>query len=229
MSLIVENLSCARGGRTLFTGLSLRADPGAFIALRGPNGAGKSTLLRALAGLSPSRGIIRWGETSLAEDADAYQEKLLYAGHLDAVKPALTVDENLSFWAELHDASAEALESAMARFRLKALASIPAGQCSAGQKRRLGLARLVVTERPVWLLDEPTVSLDAESARDFAGTVSAHCAAGGVVIAATHIELGVEGGRELWLDRFAAVPAKDGLEAADDPFLDPAFERENIT
>ncbi|TVQ55662.1 MAG: heme ABC exporter ATP-binding protein CcmA, partial [Rhodobacteraceae bacterium] len=214
-----ETLACRRAGRRVFAGVSFRVGAGEAATLRGPNGSGKSTLLRVLAGLlAPEEGDARFGPVSLAEDPDGFRQLVAYAGHLDAVKPQLTVAENLSVWADLYG-GARSPAAALARFGLSRIADYPAAYCSAGQKRRLGLARLMVIDRPLWLLDEPTVSLDAASTAVFVEVVRAHLARGGVAIAATHVPIGLEGGPVIALDAVApAAPA-----AADDPFLQGAW------
>ncbi|NOR63862.1 MAG: heme ABC exporter ATP-binding protein CcmA [Rhodobacteraceae bacterium] len=213
MSLKVNTLSCQRGGRTIFSDLSLKIAPGEAVLLRGPNGAGKSTLLRVIAGLIPSQ----YGEVSLngiaSTNRDDFQNQITYAGHLDAIKPQLTVAENLHFWAQLFNS--ENLEQTMDDFRLAEIADRPAHACSAGQKRRLGLARIAVTSRPLWLLDEPTVSLDTETTARFAATIDAHCAAGGIAFIATHIDLGLKAPRTF--DMQAYEPSASAPEH--DPFL----------
>ena len=193
MELVGQDIVCRRGGRTVLAGLSFTANAGKPLILRGPNGAGKSTLLRLLAGLLPlSRGDVRYGEASLSRDRTAFQEQVAYAGHLDAVKPALTVRQNLGVWAALFGCPDDRASQALAHFGLDRIADRPAAQCSAGQKRRLGLARLMVVERPIWLLDEPTVSLDTDASEKLADLVRAHCADGGLALIATHIDLGLE-------------------------------------
>ncbi len=218
MSLSVKNLSCQRGGRTIFSGLSLEIKPGEAVILRGPNGAGKSTLLRVIAGLIPAQA----GEISLHGTAfanrDDFQGQITYAGHLDAIKPQLTVAENLHFWAQLFNAGN--LIQTMQDFRLDEIADRPAHACSAGQKRRLGLARIAVTSRPLWLLDEPTVSLDTETTARFAATIDAHCAAGGMAFIATHIDLGLKAPRSFEMQAYA--PSADTPEH--DPFLKGEWE-----
>ena len=213
MTLSVSNLSCQRGGRTIFSQLSLEIASGEAVLLRGPNGAGKSTLLRVIAGLIPATG----GEVNLNGtpfgDRDDFQNQLTYAGHLDAIKPQLTVAENLHFWARLF--AATNLSQTMQDFRLDEIADRPAHACSAGQKRRLGLARIAVTSRPLWLLDEPTVSLDAETTARFATTIDDHCAKGGMAFFATHIDLGLATARNFEME--AHVPGADTPEH--DPFL----------
>lgn len=213
MTLAVSNLACQRGGRTIFSQISLEIKPGEAVVLRGPNGAGKSTLLRVLAGLIPAQS----GTVSLNgipfEKRDDFQEQITYAGHLDAIKPQLTVAENLHFWAELF--GSKVFDKTMADFRLDEIADRPAHSCSAGQKRRLGLARIAVTSRPLWLLDEPTVSLDVETTSRFAATIDSHCAAGGMAFIATHIDLGLKKSRTYELS--AHTPTAGAVEH--DPFL----------
>ncbi|MEM9012797.1 MAG: heme ABC exporter ATP-binding protein CcmA [Pseudomonadota bacterium] len=212
MELLLENVACRRSGRLIFAGLSARVPAGGALMLRGPNGAGKSTLLRAIAGLLPATGRIRLGDRDIAAEPGAAAEMVAYAGHLDPVKPQLTVGENIAFWARLLGAprAAEALDT----LALTPLAKRPARFCSAGQRRRLGLARLFLAERPLWLLDEPLTSLDRESAHAFTKALEAHRAAGGLVVAATHADLGLTGAEELHL-----APAPPQQDLAEDPFL----------
>jgi heme exporter protein A len=212
VQLVAENLILSRGGRTVVDGLSFRIASGEALLLTGPNGSGKTTLLRALAGfLAPASGAIR------VEDAPAERERAELAhfvGHLDGLKSHLTVAENLSFWAAYLDedgggATVERLEAALDRFDLAALADIPAGYLSAGQKRRLALARLGVAERPIWLLDEPTVSLDTASVTMLVKAIAGHVAGGGLAAIATHVPLALERAREIRLGRaVAAEPAQ---------------------
>ena len=151
---------------------------------------------------------------SLVRDRQAFQERVAYAGHQDAVKPALSVAENLALWAGIHGAGADRAQTALDRFGLDRIAGRPAAQCSAGQKRRLGLARLMVTERPLWLLDEPTVSLDAEATALVAELVQSHIADGGMALIATHVDLGLGDIPALQM----SPPDPDAAEA-EDPFL----------
>src|SRR5690606_4688586 len=147
-------------------------------------------LLRVVAGLlPPASGDVRLGDVSVARDVGALQERVAFAGHLDAVKPALSVAGNLAAWAGIFGAPADRVPAALATFGLAEIADRPAAHCSAGQRRRLGLARLMVLDRPLWLLDEPTVSLDAESAALVARLVHDHAEGGGIALVATHIDL----------------------------------------
>ncbi|MEZ5913944.1 MAG: heme ABC exporter ATP-binding protein CcmA, partial [Paracoccaceae bacterium] len=173
MELIVADLTCARGGIAVLEGVSFRVARGQARVLRGPNGIGKTTLLRTIAGLQPP----------MAGRVEAPADAIAYAAHADGLKATLTVRENLSFWAAVYGGSGVA--EAMAAMNLTELADRAAHNLSAGQKRRLGLARLLVTGRAIWVLDEPTVSLDSASVALFAGHVRAHLAAGGMALIAT--------------------------------------------
>lgn len=192
-----------RGGRPVFSGLSFEVGTGEALLLTGANGSGKSSLLRLVAGLlRPAAGSL----ALTGGDADApLAERVHYVGHLDAVKPALTVRETLAFWAALFGGKEEEIEAGLERFALGPLAALPAGYLSAGQKRRLSLARLGLGRRPVWLLDEPTVSLDAENERVLIDAIQAHLASGGLTLVATHTALPLAGARELRLGNGAAA------------------------
>lgn len=199
MHLIAEQLAIARGERLVVAGVSFRLGPGQVLQLTGPNGAGKTTLIRSIAGFLPPRsGVVRIDggppDTSVAEHCH-------YVGHLNGVKARQTVFENLAFWADYMGGRTEAarIDAALQAFGLEPLANIAAGYLSAGQKRRVGLARLLVADRPIWLLDEPTVSLDAASTGLLADAITKHAAAGGLTIAATHIPLGLAAVSELKL------------------------------
>lgn len=177
--LRVQNLTCARGGVPVLADVNFDVAAGQVLILRGPNGIGKTTLLRTLAGLQPAV----TGTVSYPEDAGAY------ASHADGIKTALTVTENLTFWADVHGETVT--DSTLAAFDLDGLRDRQGGTLSAGQKRRLGLARLDVIGRKVLFLDEPTVSLDGFSVRLFADWLqNRHLASGGVAVIATHIDLG---------------------------------------
>ena len=206
MTLTVTDLSVARGGLPLLSGVSFTLAPKGALILRGPNGAGKTTLLRTIAGLQPA----------LAGQIDGAEDQIAYAAHSDGIKAALSVTENLAFWADVFGKAGQVPE-ALKAFDLGPLAARPAGQLSAGQKRRLGLARLLVTGRPIWVLDEPTVSLDTASVAMFARAVGAHLAGGGAALIATHIDLGLEAD-VLDVSRFRAGPDM-ATAGADEAFL----------
>lgn len=204
MILRVSDLALARGGIPVLEGLSFTLALGEALVLRGPNGSGKTTLLRSLAGLQPP----------LSGQIDVPAERLVYAGHADGIKATLTVTENLNFWAQVYGKTD--ISRAITAFDLAALATRPAGALSAGQKRRLGLARLLVTGRAIWMLDEPTVSLDAAAVALFANAVRAHLAEGGSALIATHIDLGLPDARLL-----DVTPYRARRRMADD--FDEAF------
>ena len=207
MDLTVSDLTIARGGVPVLAGLGFVLEPGRALILRGPNGIGKTTLLRTIAGLQPPVS----GTVTGAED------RIAYAAHADGIKPTLSVAENLRFWARVFGAGG--IQPALEAFDLTALIDRPAGSLSAGQKRRLGLARLLVTGRPVWVLDEPTVSLDTRAVAMFADAVRAHLAWGGSALIATHIDLGLEA-EVLDVSPFRAdLATTAGSDAFDEAFL----------
>ena len=198
MQLNAEELACNRGGREVFRSLSFALSSGEAMVVSGRNGAGKSSLLRMIAGLVRSaagRLTLDGGErdTPLAEQCH-------YLGHQDAMKPSLTVSENLQFWTEFFGARTHSIESALQAVGLAALTDLPAAYLSAGQRRRLSIARLVAVQRPIWLLDEPTSALDSPSQKRLAELMQGHLAGGGMIIAAAHGPIGLERARELKLD-----------------------------
>lgn len=188
MKLQGDNLQCDRGGRTVFNGVSFAIAAGQLMQLMGPNGSGKSSLLRLIAGLNEAaQGALSF--SGGGEDLTIGQQAH-YIAHQEAVKAALTVGENLAFWRDFLGGGD--VEAAMAAFGLARLSHYPAGLLSAGQKRRLALARLALVPRVLWLLDEPTVGLDAASQEKLASAMRVHLERGGLIIAATHVALGIE-------------------------------------
>jgi len=190
-------LACWRAERLVFAGLSFEVSPGEALLLTGANGAGKSSLLRLLAGLIPAaEGALTWEGEDCFADRVAHGARLRYLGHQDALKPSMTAAENLEFFARLEGGEVEA---ALAALGLSGLADLPARVLSSGQKRRLALARLALSPKKLWLLDEPSVGLDAASVARLAPLFAAHRAAGGMLLAATHLPLPLPDARELRL------------------------------
>ena len=187
MQLIGTDLSCERGGRTVFSGISFAVRRGEVLEITGPNGAGKSTLLRLVAGLSdPAQGALKLenGGADLTVGQQAH-----YVAHQDAIKPALSVSENLRFWGDFLGGGE--VERALQSFSLEPMGQYPAGLLSAGQKHRLALSRLALVPRLIWLLDEPTVGLDQGSREQLFNIMRAQLRAGGLILVATHVPLGI--------------------------------------
>jgi heme exporter protein A len=204
MRLLASDLACTRGGREVFSGLGFAVETGQALIVSGPNGAGKSSLLRLVAGLVPMTGgrlALEGGDLELSVGEQAH-----YLGHLDALKPALSVRENLGFWTQFLGGSQVAAEPALAAVGLGAIAHLPAAYLSAGQRRRLSIARLIAVKRPLWLLDEPTSALDVTAQAALATLMAGHLAEGGLILAATHGPIGLERASELRLGGSSASP-----------------------
>jgi heme exporter protein A len=196
--LEARDLACFRGERVVFAGVSFRAGPGAALLLTGANGAGKSSLLRLLAGLlRPEAGALLWEGADALADRAAHARRLRYLSPQDALKPALTVRETLRFGARLHGCGEP--ETALEALGLLPLAELPVRLLSTGQRRRLALARLALAPAPLWLLDEPTLGLDAASVARLGALLARHRTQGGAVVAATHLPLPLPGAAELRL------------------------------
>ncbi len=201
----VQNITAQRGPLTVLENVSFSLNASDCLILRGPNGSGKTTLLRTLAGLSPpSAGTI-----------NVNPEEIVYTAHLDAVKPQLTVAENIAFWQGIYQTPQT---NTLTRFNLTDLAQRDAATLSAGQKRRLGLARLHISGCKIWLLDEPTTALDADHVAQFAQILIDHCASGGIAVISTHLDLPLPAAQTLDVTQFAPTGA-----AHSDPFLEGSF------
>lgn len=191
-----RKICCVRSERMVFRGLDFALEPGGALLLTGPNGSGKSSLLRLMAGLAqPAEGRIGWDDGDIGDDPERHYQRLHYVGHLNALKPALSVAENLAMWARLRDADTTAgvVDHALARFGLAQLSDIPARLLSAGQQRRLALARIKAAPAELWLLDEPSVALDRRSVAALLAAIADHRGSGGMAVIATNVELEVAG------------------------------------
>lgn len=207
MRLSATDLVCRRAGREVFAGVSFAVESGGSLAIRGRNGAGKSSLLRMVVGLlrvAAGRLVLEGGNPELTLGEQAH-----YLGHQDALKPSLSVGENLRFWSAFLGAVTVDIGASLAAVGLDAVADLPAAYLSAGQRRRLSIARLLAVKRPIWLLDEPTSTLDVGAQQRLAELMRAHLAGGGLILAATHGALAVEGAQELQLDRKVLPPAAE--------------------
>lgn len=203
-------LTCVRGDRVVFSALDFDLAAGDALVLLGPNGSGKSSLLRLMAGLlRPAAGKLCWEGVPVTDDREGHSARTHYIGHHDAVKPVLSVEENVLFWARLHDALAGHGNAALAleRFGLAQLSGMPGKLLSAGQKRRVNLARLLAAPAPLWLLDEPTVALDRASVKVLEQVIAEHRADGGMVVVSTHLDIDLPGARTLQMDQFGAPAA----------------------
>ncbi|RUW70164.1 MULTISPECIES: heme ABC exporter ATP-binding protein CcmA [unclassified Mesorhizobium] len=196
MRLIAENLGGERGGETVFSGIGFALEKGEALVVTGPNGAGKSTLLRVIAGLlraAEGRVQVEAGGEAFPTVAAASH----YLGHLNAMKTALSVAENLRFWRDFCGEPALGVDEALETVGLGGIGHLPFGYLSTGQRRRASIAKLLVSHRPIWLLDEPTAGLDKASEERFAGLMRGHLEEGGIIVAATHLPLGLEGAKAL--------------------------------
>ena len=199
-----RGLACRRGERLVFEALDFALAPGGALLLIGPNGSGKSSLLRLMAGLTPPlRGALSWDGAEISEDPTAHRARLHFVGHQDALKPVLTAAEMLAFWAALRETSHDRVLPALQRFHLAERADWPCRVLSAGQRRRLALARLLASPAPLWLLDEPTTGLDEASTQDLLAAIAEHRTTGGMVAIATHLQLPLAGAETLALSTFA--------------------------
>ncbi|MGA2941410.1 MAG: heme ABC exporter ATP-binding protein CcmA [Xanthobacteraceae bacterium] len=203
MRLCAVDLACHRGGRDVFSGLGFAVASGEALIVTGRNGAGKSSLLRIIVGfvqIAHGRIELEGGDPELTVAEQAH-----YLGHQDALKPSLSVSENLRFWAGFLGADRTDFRPELDAVGLNELADLPAAYLSAGQRRRLSIARLLAVKRPLWLLDEPTSTLDASAQERLAGFMHTHLKEGGIILAATHATLGLSGAKELRLDNIQPV------------------------
>ncbi|MCZ8544096.1 heme ABC exporter ATP-binding protein CcmA [Mesorhizobium qingshengii] len=196
MRLIAENLGGERGGDTVFSGIGFALRDGQALVVTGPNGSGKSTLLRVIAGLLP----VAEGSVRIEDGGEAFPSiasACHYLGHHNAMKTALSVTENLRFWRDFNGDGHIGVEAALETVGLGSIGHLPFGYLSTGQRRRAAIAKLLVSHRPLWLLDEPTAGLDKASEGRFAALMTRHCEEGGMIIAATHLPLGLDKAEEL--------------------------------
>jgi heme exporter protein A len=199
--LTAHRFTAWRGERQVFGPVSFSVGAGEALVLTGANGSGKSSLLRAIAGLLPrTDGELRWRNKAVLDDPEAYRGEIAFLGHSDAIKPALTAAENLSFWIPWSGGRASEIGAALARVGLQPLADLPARFLSAGQRRRLALARALAQPAALWLLDEPSNGLDRAAVAALEAALNAHLAAGGTLVLATHVPVALTKSSTLDLD-----------------------------
>jgi heme exporter protein A len=217
-----SDLTCLRGERLVFGGLSFAAKSGDAIMLRGRNGAGKSSLLRLMAGLlAPRSGTLSWNGENIARDRAAHHARIQYLGHQDAIKPVLSVRDNLRLWGQLRGVPdlEQSIDAALHALDIHHLARVTGRYLSSGQKRRTALARILIGKSDIWLLDEPTVGLDRESCAELAKLIADFRSQGGIVVYSTHVDLDIDTPTILDLDAFA-VPMIEWLAAHGDGYVD---------
>jgi heme exporter protein A len=200
MRLVADNLTGERGGETIFTGITFALAAGGALTVTGPNGSGKSTLLRVLAGLLPAAE----GKATLeggGEEWPSIPAASHYLGHANAMKTALTVEENLRFWRDFLGHAHLSIDEALEMVGLPDIGHLPYGYLSTGQKRRVAIARMLTSYRPVWLVDEPTAGLDKASEQGFAELMRVHLEDGGIIVAATHLPLDLPNAASLEMGR----------------------------
>jgi len=209
MRLVAEGVGGERGGETVFSGVDFALSDGEALVVTGPNGSGKSTLLRIIAGLLPAaEGSIRLegGGEQRPDPAAACH----YLGHENGMKPVLSVAENLDFWQNFHGMPALGIADALEAVGLETVMDLPYGYLSTGQRRRIAIARLLINHRPLWLLDEPTAGLDRRSEDRFAALMAGHLSEGGMIVAATHVALGLDEAKELRMGESLPSPQGEG-------------------
>jgi len=205
MQFFGSKLTCIRGNHLVFADLDFCLGPGNSLMLVGHNGSGKTSLLRMMAGLTKiSSGRLEWDDGSITEDPNRHRQRINYIGHLDAVKSALTVHENLSSWARLRGVTDKKVDQVLILFGLDGISDVPGRYLSAGQKHRLSLARLGISNATLWLLDEPTVALDRESIDALYRSIADHRASGGMIVVATNVDLDIAYCRKLDISKFTA-------------------------
>lgn len=196
-----KNLSCIRGERLVLEGINFALEDSGAMILTGPNGAGKSTLLRLMAGLMlPSQGQLLWDGIDISDDATEHNSRISYVGHADAVKPALSVSENVNFWTEMNGSNGHTSDQAMKALGIAHLADLSARYLSAGQRRRVNLCRMLTSGATLWLLDEPTTALDNEASVSLGDLIGSHRNNGGMVVISTHTDLGISDAEALPLE-----------------------------